>query len=270
TGNLTIGGPNTGTNDVQGFVDEVRISTFASGGFSAADLLYVPPLGNMVITRDAADKVVVSVPAIYSSVTLQEATNLTTTNWQSLASPTVLGDQQVWTNSIQGTTRFYRLTKVAKGKPVPVVTMEQEGSITPLDFNSSFVIEWMDSLGLPNYTQTPVSATAPVICDASASLDPVSGTANTLSFQWEIYQSDFYGGLLYTNPGITGFDAPVLHFAEQPMSDQPEVPSDPDAGYWRVRLAIRHIPFTPGVVPKQETVLWFRFLYLNVQAGGPQ
>lgn len=260
TGNLTIGGPNTGTNDVQGFVDEVRISTFASGGFSAADLLYVPPLGSMTITPIAPDKVVISVPTIYSSVTLQVSTNLTATNWQSLAAPAVLGNQQVWTNSLQGTARFYRLTKAIGDKPVPMVTMEQEGNIVPLSFEGdNFVVEPSDNIR--NYTQADTSATVPVIYDASTSLDPFSGSSNTLSFHWEIWKSDFYGGAQYTSYGVTGYHAQVLRFGENSLPDLEDGGADPNMAYWRVRFTLQHIPYTPGVVPAQETVFWFRFKY---------
>jgi hypothetical protein len=260
TGNLTIGGPNTGTNDVQGFVDEVRISTFAPGAFSAADLLYVPPVGRMTITPIAPDKVMISVPTIYSSVTLQVSTNLTTTNWLSLGAPTVLGNQQVWTNSLQGAARFYRLSKAIGDKPLPVITMEQEGYSTFMDFDSLFVIEPWDNL--PNYTQRDMSATVPVIYDASASLDPFSGSSNTLSFHWEIWKSEFYGGNSYTSYGVTGYHAPVLRLEQNSMPNLEDNGWDIDMAFWRVRLSIQHLPFTPGVVPAQETVLWFRFKYL--------
>src|SRR5882672_3430230 len=129
TGNLTIGGPNTGGSDVQGFVDDVRISTFAAGAFDLTDLLYVPlPPRSLAITRGAADKYVISWPSIYSSAVLQEATNLTSPNWQPIASPVVLGTQRVWTNSLQGNARFYRLTETAKAAPVQVVMTIQPDS----------------------------------------------------------------------------------------------------------------------------------------------
>ncbi|MDB6024975.1 MAG: hypothetical protein JWM68_1198 [Verrucomicrobiales bacterium] len=265
TGNLTIGGPNTGTNDVQGFVDEVRISTFAPGGFSAGDLLYTPRLGSMTITHLAPDKVVISVPTIYSSVTLQASTNLTMTNWQSLAAPAVLGNQQVWTNSLQGTARFYRLTKAIGDKPVPVIIMEQEGNPFPLTFNGSFVIEPLD--GIPSYTEADTSSTVPVIYDASASLDPFSGSSNTLSFHWEIWKSEYYGGTTYTSYGVTGYHAPVLQIGPNSMPDLTDHGTDSDMAFWRVRLTMQHIPFTPDVVPAQETVLWFRFHYLASELG---
>jgi hypothetical protein len=204
---------------------------------------------------------VVSVPAIYSSVTLQESTNLTTTNWQSLASPSVVGDQQVWTNSIQGTARFYRLTKAVGGKPVPVMTMVEDDFLFPLTTNNVYDVPEYD--GLFSYTQPwSIGAQAPAIFDASASLDPLSSTTNTLSFHWEIWRPSFYGGNPYTSSGITGFDEPVLQFAVNSMTAL-DPQADPDAIYWHVRLTIQHIPYTPGIVPPQQTVVWFRFQYVN-------
>jgi hypothetical protein len=94
-------------------------------------------------------------------------------------------------------------------------------------------------------------------------VDPLSGATNTLSYHWEIFLS-------YANQGFGYDDMPDYHSSVFPipvnsMPDQPDLSegTDPDALYWRVRLEVHHIPYTPGVVPSQETIFWFRFEYFG-------
>jgi hypothetical protein len=271
TGNLTVGGPSTGVNVVQGifdyvqgFVDEVRISTFATGGFQPADLLWVPLPRIMAIKRDAANHIVISTPTIYSQVMLQETTNLPTTNWQTIAGPTVAGSPLVWTNSLQENSRFYRLIELAKTAPVMGLFFSQDGSIYDLDLYPLYSQDYfLDVYNIPIYRLiNGVDATTPGVFDASTCLDSLSGTSNTLSFNWLLKKPIAAGGDIITPAGFTGFDSPVLHFSPNSLYTLP-YNSDGVSDEYIMVLTIRHIPFSSGVQPPQDTAFGFRFQYVG-------
>jgi hypothetical protein len=99
--------------------------------------------------------------------------------------------------------------------------------------------------------------------DASHSVDLLSDSTNTLSYHWSIFVSAANGGQAYG--GLTNYDSPVLQIPMFSLPDQPDPSggSDPYAIFWRVRLVVHHIPYTPNVTPSQETVFWFRFGYAD-------
>ena len=269
TGDLALGGPSAGDSYVQGaldtvhgFVDEVRISTFATGGFQPADLLWVPLPKLMAIKRDAGNHIVISTPTIYSQVMLQATTDLPTTNWQTIAGPTDAGSPLAWTNSLQDNSRFYRLIEPAKTAPVMALFLDAGGFLADLNAYCLYTPPFfVDGLNIPIYLYPDgLDAGIPAVFDASTCLDSLSGTSNTLSFNWSIRKSLETGGEYVTSPGITGWGSPVLIISPISMASLPDI-GDGFNDKYVMELTIRHIPFTSGVQPPQETGFGFCFQY---------
>ena len=286
TGNLHIGGPNASDPaalavdirdlDIKGFVDDVRISTFASGAFDVADLLYAPsPQTQLSITRNG-DNVVISVPANKTLARLQSTTSLTSTNWQNVDVPEALALQNTWTNSLQGAAQFYRLNP--SSGIVPVVLGSDEGNL-PVPFgkgptaivNEEYPVYdehcfFMGPLIVGKVVKcydidgTGLFAESPQSFDASTSVDPLTETTNTLTFHWQISQSVKWGGRYYTH--LPDYHSPVFPIPVDSLESLQSDPNDPDASYWRMRLLMRHIPYTPGE-PLQQNFCAFRFLYIG-------
>jgi hypothetical protein len=262
TGSLFIGGPNVGTagNDptyfydfVHGFVDDVRISSFAPGGFNPADLIY-RPAGRMPLSIGlSAGNVVVGVPAGKTLARLQTTASLSSPNWQSADAPEVLAMQQTRTDSHQGPAMFYRLNPSAVS-PVPVIVEDDFFVLTPAVFLET------EFDGLPDYTvQEAIDGTTSNYLDASPSVDLLSDATNTLSCHWQVFFPTFQGGGLYTNlPDYNSLALPL---------DTSSLPAltytGPSSTTWRTELFLRHIPYTPNVVPAQQFIHWFSFGYAS-------
>jgi hypothetical protein len=270
TGNLFIGGPNVGTavsnpdpgyiyDYMHGFVDDVRISTFAPGGFKATDLLYTPAVPAPLSIGLSGGNAVVWMPAGKNMARLQTTTNLTSASWQNADAPEVLAVQQARTNSIQGTANFYRLNPAA-ASPVPAVMVNPDNTLV-LSQGAPSVVTEVD--GLPEYTipEQYIDGEVDNNFDASGSVDLLSDSTNTLSYRWVVFVSEFNGGMWDTS--LPDYASPVLPIPANslPQLLEPNHPGPYDSSlYWRVKLHVRHIPYTPNV--GQESIYWFRFQYL--------
>jgi hypothetical protein len=93
--------------------------------------------------------------------------------------------------------------------------------------------------------------------DGSNSFDPLTETTNTVNFHWKLFASRYYGG----GPDfrLPDYNSLVLQLPVNALPDMPDLGGD--SGYWRVIGVVRHIPFTLGVVPAQETFFAFHFHY---------
>jgi hypothetical protein len=116
--------------------------------------------------------------------------------------------------------------------------------------------------GRPEYTipEDAIDGSMDNDFDASNSVDLLSDSTNTLSYHWLIVASDFNLSQISTNmPGSRILQIPANSL---PQLNEPIHPGPTDASlYWRVQLVVRHIPYTAGVVPAQQSVYWFRFKY---------
>jgi len=250
-------------------VDDVRISTFASGAFNATNLLYAPsPQAQLSITRNG-NNVVLSAPANRTLARLMSVTNLNSPYWRYVDVPERLAFQTKWTNTLSGAENYYRFDPARS--PVPVVLESHQDSNLPVPFWSDSFSATAEFYALDGYPSggsmlvirshdiegSAVSADDPLSFDASTSLDPLSETTNTLSFHYVLFESTAHGGRYYS--GLADYYSPVLQI---PMWSLPDLPDngDADSQFWRVILVIRHIPFTPGL--SQKTVCAFRFQYL--------
>jgi len=272
TGNLFIGGPNNGAavsnpdpsyiyDYMHGFVDDVRISAFAPDGFNPADLLYRPAVPAPLSIGLSGGNAVVQVPAGKNLARLQTTTNLTSTNWQNADAPEVLAVQQARSSVISGKCLFYRLNTAA-GSPlrVFVINPDSDNTLVQTQAAPSVVTEPLSSL--PEYTipEQYLDGEVDNNFDASASVDLLSDSTNTLSYHWMVYFSTSNnGGLPYVEnlPDINSAVFPI------PANSLPQLKDfGGDSLYWRAQLVVRHIPYTAGVTPAQESVYWFRFQYL--------
>ncbi|HEX9046960.1 MAG TPA: LamG-like jellyroll fold domain-containing protein [Verrucomicrobiae bacterium] len=265
TGNLFIGGPNVGAvpnydptypyDFVDGFVDDVRISSFAPGGFNPADLLDRPPVGTPLSIGLSGGNVMVGVPAGKTLARLQTTASLVSPNWQSADAPEVLATQQTRTDSIQGPAMFYRLNPSA-GSPVPAIL--DDGILIVSQGVPTFT-EWD---GFPNYEAFPdLDGTSFNLLDASASVDLLSDSTNTLSCHWVVYQPAVLGGLCYTN--LPDYNSLALPLAANSL---PALQNTGDGStFWRMEVFVRHIPYTPNVVPAQQSIFWFHVQYVSSQ-----
>jgi len=276
TGNLFIGGPNNGGINsytdpgyiydfMDGFVDDVRISAFAPGGFNPTDLLYRPAVPAPLSIGLSGGKAVVWVPAGKNLTRLQTITDLTSTNWQNSTSwqdpvgPEVLAVQQAITNVISGKCLFYRLN-TSPASPVPAVMVNPDNLLV-LSQGGHTVVE---GDGRPEYTipEDVLDGSMDNNFDASDSVDLLSDSTNTLSYHWLVLSSVSNGEEIYMGHmgSLPDFDSAVF---PMPANSLPQLKDfGGDSLYWRVMLIVRHIPYTPNVVPAQESIYWIRFQYL--------
>jgi hypothetical protein len=233
-------------------VDEVRVSSFP-----------VPPRALTVLST-GSNHDALSWPSYYPWSQVQYATNLPTTNWITLTNPVVVqGMEHRMTNAIAGGVRFYRLCDGVPTPPRSVVKVTHDGVDYDVPYHpdsGNCVFEVSD--GQPNCAIGPFSAQVPLIFDASASVDLSPCVQPKLSFQWECWKSDFYGGTPYFTAAITNYATSTLVLPPNALPDLQDTGGDANMGYWRMRLTIRHEPFNPDPTLRQETVHWFRFHYL--------
>jgi hypothetical protein len=267
TGNLFIGGPNVGAvanydptypyDFVDGFVDDVRISSFAPGGFNPADLLYRPPARTPLSIGLSGGNVVVGVPAGKTLARLQTTSSLASPNWQSADAPQVLALQQTRTDSIHGPSMFYRLDPSA-GSPVPVIMDLGDDVLISSQGTTAFV----EFDGLPDY-EAPMAldGTSFNLIDASPSVDLLSNSTNTLSCHWRIFFPTELGGGICTN--LPDYNSLALLWPPNTLPALPNVGAD--STFWRMEVFVRHIPYTPNVVPAQQSIFWFHFQYASSQ-----
>ncbi len=287
TGYLNIGGPNAmdpgyfGVNDIKsmdikGFVDDVRISTFAPGAFRATDLLYAPPPQTQLSITRNGNKVVISVPPDKTLARLQSTTNLSSPIWQNVDVPETLATHNTWTNSLQGGARYYRLDPGAGIVPVVMTTDVLGGPPIPIPFGVGPMTPYnlvyrlfAADCGTVSGMYLPYGAIAHYgllasdfnTFDASFSVDPLTETTNTLSFNWNVlvaYPQVGIAGAYFT--GLADYYSPVLEIPPDALPDMPPSEYDSEADFWRATILMRHIPFTPHV-PSQETVRAFKFYY---------
>ncbi|HEY1662619.1 MAG TPA: hypothetical protein VGI03_09390, partial [Verrucomicrobiae bacterium] len=282
TGNLTVGGPNTvapfvdASYDVQGFVDDVRISTFGPGAFTASDLLIFSAQPRLSISFQSG-QAVVSAPGNITLENLETTTNLLAGNWQNVGAP----QQSTWTNSFNdGAAHYYRLTyplSFAASSPAislmqyfgevgdyPQVISSDDSDI--LDDADYIFDEYGGTYGIaPNYIipDDSIEATDENLFDASGNVDPLTRSTNTLIYHWRMRLPEADGGQQYTSNFITNYDSAVLDLIPESLPDLPASLGDPGSVYWRVQLSLRHIPYTYGVTPSQENFFLFSFQYLS-------
>lgn len=259
-GEVSIGGPsNDGVQPTQpvGFVDDVRFSTFSAGAFDPKDLLYSPG-PRLAIARSGGD-VVVSVEENRNLARLEATTSLSSPNWQPLDVPENLALRRTWTDTASPAAKFYRFNPVTppRGSPFPMIKLKLDDVFWPFELTSQGTPE---GNGLRSYVITMgLTALQYTKFDAAGSFDPISETTNSLSFNWVVFKSQFYGGDEYSLHGMTGYNSPVLGIDLNAMPELPDDIADAESRFWRVRLTTRHIPYTPN--QNQETVFWFRFEY---------
>ena len=76
------------------------------------NVFFPPPPPRLNIRRTANTRVVLSWATNFTGFTLESKTNLNTTVWNVVSpAPAVSGTNNVVTNSVSGSTRFYRLRK---------------------------------------------------------------------------------------------------------------------------------------------------------------
>jgi hypothetical protein len=252
-GSMIVGaGSPIGQDTFPGWVDEVRVSMF------------LPPPLALTLQLNANNEAVLSWPAYYPWGRVQYATNVPSTNWIMLTNASVVvGDERRVTNALAGEVRFYRLCNEVLTPPRSVVKVTQEGVDYDVPYHpgsGNCVVE--PSEGEPNCAINDFSAQLPVIFDASASVDLTPCVPLKLSFQWEIWKPDFYGGTLYVTPAITNYASPTLTIPPSALPNLNDTGEDENMAFWRMRLTIRHEPFNPDPALRQETIHWFRFKYL--------
>ncbi|HZF01777.1 MAG TPA: LamG-like jellyroll fold domain-containing protein [Methylomirabilota bacterium] len=271
---LNVGGWSDGTAGFIGSLDDVRVSMFVPLTLTAS---WMP------------GQVALYWPAVYPNYCVQYVTNLAVTNWTSVSEQTsLLNGQLTLTNVSTDAARFYRLAPA--GPPYPVVYIHGPEFHSPV-FPQPPLIAFRDTLPLED--QTPDQGiyfdpcgyvasgynnnTIAVICniptkqrgslfigstydfDASASIDPRSFSNGSLSFHWNIYYPDAYGGGSFSSPYITNYDSPILTIPANSMQQLPFNQYDPQATYMKVELTIQHQPYDPNAVPSEQTIVWFRF-----------
>ena len=268
TAYLSVGGWPDGTGGFIGSLDDVRVS------------MSVP----LTLTASwSPGRVNLYWPAIYPNYCVQYVTNLASTNWTSVSEETALINGQLTLTNISGdATRFYRLAPA--GPPVPVVYVHGGFYIT-----NPFIMTFPDTLPVADQTSDGERVLDPcgyapdgqrIICDipsyvtgvfngaennsidASASVDPRSFSNSSLSFHWDFFKSEYYGGTPYVSPNITDYDSSVLTIPPSGMDSLPPVDGDPSEKYWVVELTIRHQPYDPNAVPSEQTIVWLRFNYI--------
>jgi hypothetical protein len=221
-------------------------------------------------------------PSTYPNYCVQYVTNLASTNWTSVSEETTLIQGELTlTNVSNDAARFYRLAPA--GPPVPEIYYKNPASpLYYLTFNDTLPADDLDAYdnGECSYVSSPqntlvcnaipgglLQASVTNTFNASASIDPRSLGNGSLSFHWDIFASRFHGGGQLTSPDIN-FDSTVLTIPPNSMPTLLLNSSDPDSPYWMVKLTIQHQPYDPNAVPSEQTVVWFRFQYLQSTEGG--
>jgi hypothetical protein len=225
---------------------------------------FLPPPLALTLQLNGNHELVLSWPAYYPKGRVLYATNLPPTNWIMLTNASVVvGEERRVTNALEGEARFFRLCDEITLPPRSVVKVSQEGNDYDVPYHpasGNCVIEPLDAE--PNCAITDLSATVSVFFDASASVDLAPCVPPKLSFKWEIWKSEFYGGAQYVTSAITNYASSTLTIPPNAMPNLEDTGADADMAFWRMRLTIRHEPFNPDPAQRQETIHWFRFKYL--------
>jgi hypothetical protein len=262
-----VGAFSDGSSGFVGLIDDVRVSV---------------PLPLTLTASWSPGQVALYWPATYTNYCVQYVTNLDSTNWTSVSEETALIQGELTlTNVTMDAARFYRLAPA--GPPVPIVYVEPQGF--PPDFitfhDATPASDLNGYTAICSYVPSPegtfvcsipfaLEASVANAFDASASIDPRSPGNSSLSFQWSIIGSKAYGSFPWSDVlSDINFDSPVLIIPPNSMSTQPVIFGDPDSPFFLVSLTIQHQPYDPNAVPPEQTIVWFRFMYLQSDYDGP-
>jgi hypothetical protein len=265
---LNVGGWSDGSAGFVGLIDDAKVSM------------------SLPLTLTASwsrGQVALYWPSTYPNYCVQYVTNLVSTNWTSVSEETTLIQGELTlTNVSTDAARFYRLAPA--GPPVPVVYVHitapggYEYPVYLITFNDTLPLIDEASGGLD---PCGMAFDGSIICDlpsalfasdtntfdASASVDPRSIGNGSHSYQWDIFASKEYGSAQIVSTNIN-FNSPVLTIPPNSMPTLPLIPSDPASPYYLVRLTIQHQPYDSVAVPSEQTIVWFRYMYLQSNFGG--
>jgi hypothetical protein len=215
SGSFAVGSTPSPDDFFQGWIDDVRVFTFAPGAFQTNDLLYAS-MPSLALTRPDANNVNLTWPANSPEFGLEYTGNLASNSWARVKAD-VTNNLCLVKDGIGGN-RFYRLVKPwGTNSPPALPGYENEETGTdplvpkkyffvngvPVVIEPLILVSW-DPLTI----HIGIQGSSPCTIDASAIVDPLSPTNGSLSFHWSINSVSFDGPIVI--PRIKGYDSPLL------------------------------------------------------------
>ena len=207
-----------------GLIDEAQVFTFAA--FSTNDLAYRSPDSRKLSATLTATNLVVTWPAARSDMQLQYATDLASGVWTTMSYITN-NSQFAATDAPGDGPRFYRLVKPAYDTNaliaiprIPVIRHRTTTGLTTTNVPVLFA-------GVTTFTMN--SDLFDYTFDASALVNPRTGTAEAINYHWTLsYQTV----AIFSDAGIHGYHRAMLHM------DQFSLAAPMNAGVMTVTLDV--------------------------------
>ncbi|MBE2179751.1 MAG: LamG domain-containing protein [Chthoniobacterales bacterium] len=196
-----------------GVLDEVRVFTFAPGGFRLTDLRYAAgTTPGLVFTRTGDDSTL-AWQITDADFRPQWSGDLTSGGWSNMDFDDTVQTRYSTSlfEAVDTTTapaRFYHLRRNIEPEGLPVVVAYRRvdnGNLTAL-----FLQEEASSPTLVVYPLSSVAANRRLVFDLSRTINPPTGDTSGLRYEWTIEYEHPDVPQPYVQPGMQGFDAPIL------------------------------------------------------------